>query len=53
MTKKERSNIEDSVMKIRNIVYDLQSDADFIDELLPYCRNMVREIDKLLFVLRQ
>lgn len=53
MTKKERSNIEDSVMKIRNIVYDLQSDADFIDELLPYCRKMVREVDKLLYVLKQ
>lgn len=53
MTRKERSNIEDSVMKIRNIIYDLQADTNFPDELHPYCRNMVREVDKLLYVLKQ
>lgn len=52
MTKKERHNIENSVMDIRNMVYDLQSDVNFNDELLPYCRKMVREIDKLLYILR-
>jgi hypothetical protein len=53
MTRKERSNIEDSVTKIRNIIYDLQADANFPDELHSYCRNMTREIDKLLYVVKQ
>lgn len=53
MTKKERSNVEDSVVQIRNLVYDMQAEKSFNDELLPYCRKMVREIDKLLYVLKQ
>jgi hypothetical protein len=53
MTKKERHNLEDSVMKIRNMIYDIQGDINCEDWVFPYCRKMIREIDKLLYVLKQ
>lgn len=52
MTKKEKYHILDSVYKIRNIVYDLQADAESADWVTPYARKCISEVDKLIYTLK-
>lgn len=49
MTKKEKHHILDSIYKIRNLIYDLQADANSGDWVTPYARKCISEVDKLIY----